>query len=131
MKRSCRNVENAVDDILWLIRSGRTQMAITVLSRFVAFLDDIHEEICEQSYQEGYAGGQRDLAREITGASKPKRSRTPRRHEWLRARIADPQLRERAKAVLRLDDALLDAIAEGGVGLGSSSWRKLREALGR
>jgi hypothetical protein len=80
---------------------------------------------------EAYERVRADLAAEIIGTARPKRQRAPKNHEWLRGRIADPELRTRAKQVLRLDDELLDAIAEGGVGLGSSSWRKLREALGR
>ena len=114
-------------DVLLLLRRGRVGPALAQLERLPALIHDQMREVAAESY----IVGQQALAAEITGTARPKRPRVPKNHEWLRGRIADPELRARAKQVLRLDDELLDAIAEGGVGLGSSSWRKLREALGR
>jgi hypothetical protein len=145
LERRLDNYVSCIDDIQTLIRTGRTAMALQVLESLIVIIDGAIMDAMASSYEEGRA----DLAREIRGEAptgllqrallkaktrdraKPKRRPAPKNHEWLAARIADPELRERAKQVLRLDDALLDAIAEGGVGLGSSSWRKLREALGR
>jgi hypothetical protein len=110
-------------DVLVLLRRGRVAPALAQLERLPGLI--------QAEVDAAYEQGRLDLAREITGDAKATRARAPQRHEWLAERIRVPELRERAKAVLRLNDELLDAIAEGGVGLGSSSWRKLREALGR
>jgi hypothetical protein len=145
LERRLDSYTACIDDIETLIRTGRTAMALQVLESLIVIIDGAVMDAMASSYEEGRA----DLAREIRGeaptgllqrallkaktrdGAKPKRQPAVRRHEWLAQRIRDPELRERAKAVLRLDDELLDAIAEGGVALGSSSWRKLREALGR
>ena len=43
--------------------------------------------------------------------------------------LADPRRRETVRAVLRLDDAVLDRVAAGRAGLSRALWRPLREAL--
>jgi hypothetical protein len=137
-------------DIATLLKRGRVAVALAQLEKLPGLVrDEITDRLGAANWQgyvrgfeRGFAEGRRALAREIThgkraAAAKPKRPpspqrpRAPRRHEWLAQRIRDPKLRERAKAALRLSAELLDAIAAGGVGLGSSSWRKLREALAR
>jgi hypothetical protein len=114
-----------IDAVLVLLEGGRTAMARTVLETLGA---DVAAAV-RHAYADGREDGERDLARQITGTAKPRRAKAPRRHEWLAQRIQDPELRERAKQVLRLDDALLDAIAAGGVGLGQNQWRLLRREL--
>jgi hypothetical protein len=122
-------------DVLVLLKRGRVAVALAQLERLPElFRDELTEAAGQASwagYRRGWEAGRAALAAEIVGDAKPKRPRTPRRHEWLAVKIADPAKREIAKVVLRLSDELLDAIAEGGVGLGPSSWRKLRRELGR
>jgi hypothetical protein len=129
------SVAQVAADIGLPLRRGRIQIALKQLERLPAMVaDEITEAVGQGSwraYQRGYQTACETLTAEIQGTFKTPRPKKQTNAEWLRARIADPDLRARAKATLRLDDALLDAIAEGGVGLGSSSWRKLREALGR
>jgi hypothetical protein len=120
-------------DIGLLLRRGRVGVAMKQLEKLPELVrDEITDRLGAASwagYCRGFEAGRAALAAEIMGA-KPKRPKKPTNAEWLRERLADPVLRERAKATLRLNDELLDAIAEGGVGLGSSSWRRLRRELG-
>jgi hypothetical protein len=108
-------------DVLLLLRRGRVGPALAQLERLPAL---VRAEV-----DAAYDRGRLDLAREITHG-KPERQPAPKRHEWLRGRIADPELRARARATLRLDDTLLDRVAAGTVQLSPDSWRKLRRELG-
>jgi hypothetical protein len=119
-----------VAHVITLMDCGRTQMARRLLETLAVDAAAEMRRVADEAYRAGFLEGQQALAAEITGTAKPKRPRAPRRHEWLRARISDPQLRERTKAALRMGDDLLDCIAEGGVQLSSDQWRKLRRELG-
>jgi hypothetical protein len=115
----------AIEDVIVLIRSGRVGMALTVLEGLTGLVDGAMLEAMAIGHAKDVRG------EPFCGRPKPtKRPKAPRRHEWLAARIADPDLRERAKAVLRLDDQLLDDVAARAVGLSPGSWRKLRRELG-
>jgi hypothetical protein len=87
-----------VAHVITLMDCGRTQMARRLLETLA--VDDAAEmrRVADEAYRAGFLEGQQALAAEITGTAKPKRPRAPRRHEWLRARISDPQLRERTNS---------------------------------
>jgi hypothetical protein len=116
----------AVNDVLVLIRTGWPQMAVPLLEQLP------HEITCEANrcMAAAYELGKGDQARRVKGEATPKRLKN---HEWLRERIANQALRERAKASLRLGDRLLDAIATGGrTRSGGFGWRgRQRRSCGR
>jgi hypothetical protein len=139
-------------DVLVLLRKGRVAPVLAQLETLPRLIQtEMIERVGAASwhaFHDGYERGQIDLIQQITGtarrpaarspkpglrgqAAKPKRPPAVKPHRWLAERIADPQLREKAKATLRLSDELLDAVAAGRVGLSPGSWRKLRETLGR
>jgi hypothetical protein len=55
------NFAAAVDDILLLIRTGRVNMATTLLEGLVDHFDDVVEQIADHTYEEG----RHDMAAEI------------------------------------------------------------------
>jgi hypothetical protein len=110
-------------DVLLLLRRGRVGPALAQLERLPAMINDQMREVASQSY----IAGQQALAAEITGL--PPRRR-PGRLDWLRAKAADPELRARAIAALRLDDRSFDRLLAGGCVLSSGQWKRLRGELG-
>jgi hypothetical protein len=99
-------------DVLVLLRRGCVAPALAQLERLPAMIRD---ELLNAAAA-GYEAGRQAMAAEI--AAKPKRLRQPavRPHEWLQTKVADPELRARAKRVLRInDDRLLDRVLAGSV----------------
>jgi hypothetical protein len=121
-------------DVATLLRSGRTAVALAQLEKLPRLIrDEVTDRLGAtgwRAYRDGYERGRADLSAEIAGLC-VKRAKKPTNAEWLRERVADPAMRARAKATLRLDDKLLDRVLEGGVGLSPTSWRELRKELGR
>jgi hypothetical protein len=137
---------DGVREALALLQSGMVGKATRLLERVPDLIEDerlvhaAHLEAARRStaaevqmrynlgYLEGRAAGERAMHRKL--APKPPPTPTgPRRLEWLREMLADPQRREAARAVLRMDDALLDRVAAGRAGLAPALWRRLRETL--
>jgi hypothetical protein len=113
-------------DVLVLLRRGRVAPTLAQFERLPAMIRDELLEAGAAGYEAGYAEGQRALAAEITGQT---RRRRPGRLDWLK-KAADPELRERAIATLRLDDRLFDRLLAGGVTLSAGQWKRLHGELG-
>jgi hypothetical protein len=113
----------AIEDVVTLTRTGRVGMALTVLERLTVLVDGALLQAMAEAREEG----RRSLAAEITGQA---RRRRPDRLDWLRQKVSDPELRERALAALRLDDRLFDRLLAGGVTLSAGQWKRLRGELG-
>ena len=111
-----------------LLQSGRIDQAMRVLERLPELIKaEVHHQRTS-AYIEGRMAG--EAAMHAKMRPKPPPAPTgPRRHEWLRAALADPEQRATARTAVRLNDQLLDRVAAGRVSLSAAMWRRLREAL--
>ena len=121
----------AVRDALLLLESGRAAMARRVLET----LADAIELALRSATSEAYLRGQTDTHRmpatqkAKTMPKRPPPTSAPRRVtrlDWLRSMVAEPAQRERVRAILRLDDRILDRVLDGRAQLSETSWRALK-----
>jgi hypothetical protein len=110
-----------VEAAIVLLERGKTGMALSILRQVPArFRADLIEGI-------GQAAMQMHLNR--VAAATQRRTTRQGRLEWLRGKVADPAVCERAKGLLGLGEALLERVLAGACDLGPGQWRRLRRGL--
>jgi hypothetical protein len=124
----------ATQDALTLLRSGRAAMALRILEGLPALIEAQLVDVRGSGFAEGWdahliaeAHAKAPSAAQTVGTATAVRPRS--RLDTLREALADPEQRARLRAVLRMEDWLLDRIAAGTATLSGTQWRKLREAL--
>jgi hypothetical protein len=110
-----------------LIEKNRLRMALPLLRGLPAVIEAELVRVGSLAWLQGFGEGRASVARQQAERCA---ARHPDRLGWLHRLVADPARRERAKALLGLDDALLDRILAGTLELSPGQRRKLRRELG-